>query len=181
MFIIKQYTIDYSLMNGLGHPSISIYLTGCDAPIKCVGCHNWELQARSKVLYNFKTILETLDNAINNFLQFHSKLYVSFLGGEPLTPYNRELTQLLSKYVKNKYPDAKTVVYTWRTLTDIQKDNLGEYLKYMDYGVLGEFKQELYVPNILPSSTNQYIYNFKTECLMPTITLKGGTQSNDEI
>ena len=44
---MQRYFIDYSLKNGLGHPAISLYLTGFDNPVKCYGCHNYDLQKQS--------------------------------------------------------------------------------------------------------------------------------------
>ena len=47
---MDRYTIDYSLKNGLGHPSVSLYLSGCDNSDKCDGCHNKELQKKKGLI-----------------------------------------------------------------------------------------------------------------------------------
>ena len=38
--------------DGLWYPSISIYYSGCDKPVKCLDCHNPELQQKN---IGFKT------------------------------------------------------------------------------------------------------------------------------
>lgn len=171
---MSRYIIDYSLKNGLGKPSISLYLAGCDKPIKCEGCHNWELQEEPKESYDIDEIKKHIDKAINNFLQFHSALYVSILGGEPLAIYNRNITMEISKYIKEKYTNAIIIIYSWRTIKQIKKENLEMYMKYIDYGVLGAYDKNLYIENTIPSSTNQYIYDFKNNRIIKPIKLKKG-------
>ncbi len=174
MKIMNRYFIDYSLKNGLGHPAISIYLTGCDNPVKCNECHNWELQEQSKYGYNINKIKNETDKEIQNYLQFHNKLYVAILGGEPLAKYNKDITLELSKHIKQKYKYATIILYSWRTIEQINNENLESYIQYIDYGVLGAYNKNLYIPNTLPSSTNQYIYDFKHNKKLESIKLKRG-------
>lgn len=169
---IDRYVIDYSLKNGLGHPSISLYLTGCDKPIKCEDCHNWELQKQSENNYNINTIKDELDNSIKNYLSFHDKLYFSILGGEPLSEYNKDISLEISKYIKEKYKKSIIVLYSWRLIEEIKDSNLIPYTLYMDYGVLGPYKKDLYEEKTLPSSSNQYVYNFKTNKKLKPIKIK---------
>lgn len=169
---MSRYYFDYSLNNGLGHPAISLYLTGCDKPTKCIGCHNKELQEESKDYCDTEELKFKINEKILKGFNFSKKMYVVFLGGEPLTEYNRNITYDISKYVKEKYPQVTTVVYSWRTKELLK--NIRNYLSYMDYGVLGEFKDELYVEGTLPSSSNQYIYDFKEEKVLKPIRYRGG-------
>lgn len=171
---IKRYIIDYSLKNGLGHPAISIYLTGCDNPIKCEDCHNWELQEQSKNDYNISEIKHELDKEIQGYLQFHNDLYIVILGGEPLAEYNKDIVLEISQYLKQKYKDATIVIYSWRTIEQINKEKLELYIKHIDYGVLGSYNKDLYVSDTLPSSINQYIYDFKNNKKLEPIKLKRG-------
>lgn len=171
---IDRYVIDYSLKNGLGHPSISLYLKGCDKPTKCEDCHNYELQIKSKRECDIEKLKDDIDKYIDNYLLFHKKLYFSILGGEPLTIYNRDIVLEISKYVKEKYPESIIVLYSWRTMDNIRKGKILSYTKYIDYGVLGSYEKDLYVENILPSSSNQYIYNFNTKKRVNPIKLKRG-------
>ena len=158
----------------MGHPAISIYLTGCDNPIKCEDCHNWELQEKSQYDYDINKIKHKVDKEIYNYLQFHSKLYIVILGGEPLAEYNRDIVLELSSYIKEKYKNVTIVLYSWRTIEQINKENLRSYIKYVDYGVLGSYNKGLYVSNTLPSSVNQYIYDFKNNNKLKPVKLKRG-------
>jgi len=171
---MKRYIIDFSLKNGLGHPAVSIYLTGCDNPIKCENCHNWELQEQSKYNYNISAIKNEIDLEIKNYLQFYDKLYVAILGGEPLAEYNKNIMFELSKHIKQKYNNAIVVLYSWRTIEQINNENLKPYIQYIDYGVLGIYNKNLYISNILPASTNQYIYDFKNNKKLKSVKLKKG-------
>lgn len=161
---IQEYFLDLSQSNGLGRPAISIFLRGCDRDIPCSGCHNMELYNETEN----KIILEDLQNALQGYLEQYASIYgtqniqVAILGGEPLSRKNRSVTHAISRYVKEMYNTSTVIVYSWRTLEDIQEENLDRFLRYIDYGVLGPFEQENFVPNILPSSTNQGIYNLKT-------------------
>lgn len=168
---MTRYIVDYSAKNGLGNPAISLYLTGCDKEIKCHDCHNWELQSESKDDYNIEEIKQLLDSSITNFNNFHNRLYVSILGGEPLAEYNCNITYEISKYLKKKYKDIIIVIYSWRDLYDIKNQNLEKYLEYIDYGVLGSYESKLKVENVLPSSTNQYIYDFNNKNKIKPIKL----------
>lgn len=171
---MERYFIDYSVKNGLGHPSLSIYLTGCDNPNKCNDCHNWDLQEESKNDYDIEEIKRQINNEIQKFLQFHSQLYVSILGGEPLSEHNKDIALEISRYMKQKYKDTIVVLYSWRTIEEIDKENLKSYVEYIDYGVLGTYDKNLCVENTIPSSKNQYIYDFKNNKKISSITLKKG-------
>lgn len=164
--MVKRYAIDYNLKNGLGHPAISLYLTGCDKPVKCKGCHNWEMQERSGQGYNIEDIKSELDNLINNFSYFHKELYISIVGGEPLAEYNLPITIEVAKYIKDKH-NSKIVLYSWRDL-----DQIGEVSQYLDYAVLGGYDEAKHQDNVLPSSSNQVIWDFKNNKELEHIKLK---------
>lgn len=170
---MQRYFIDYSLKNGLGHPAISLYLTGCDNPVKCNGCHNYELQKQSYKNYSIDIIKQEIDANIYNYLQFHDKLFIAILGGEPLAEYNKKISLQISKHIKKQHRSSTIVVYSWRTYEQIQEDNLEPYIKYIDYGVLGVYDDTLYVENTLPASSNQYIYDFKHHKTLEPVILKG--------
>ena len=171
--MLKRYVINYSTKNGLGRPSISIYLQGCDKKVKCKSCHNLEMQSPPKEKCNFYNMTKQLDNYIEQFMKFHKKLHMSFLGGEPLAPYNRDIVYKLSKYIKTMYKNSKISLYSWRTIKQINEE-LKSYIQYIDYGILGEYNESLYVADTLPSSSNQYIYDFKNKKIIEPIKLKRG-------
>jgi len=155
-------TLQNSINNdGLWYPSISIYYSGCDKIIKCLNCHNPELQQQNN---GYKIINEQLikdiELILKNWLDIYPEISLCYLGGEPLSLWNRESVYLISKYFKTKYGDKIcNIVYTWRYWEDI--DHIKKYITYMDYGVLGDFQEEYKNLNYIPSSTNQYIYDFK--------------------
>ena len=43
------------------------------------------------------------------------------------------------------------MLYSWRTIEQISKENLELYIQHIDYGVLGSYNKDLYVSNTLPS------------------------------
>ena len=155
-------TLQNSINNdGLWYPSISIYYSGCDKIIKCQNCHNPELQQKK---IGYKTTNEKLINDIeivlNKWLDIYSKMSLCYLGGEPLSLWNRESVYFLSKYFKRKYGEKIcNIIYTWRYLDNIEL--IKKYITYIDYGVLGDFQEENKNINYIPSSINQYIYDFK--------------------
>lgn len=167
-----RYTINYSTKNGLGKPAISVFLRGCDKPSKCSGCHNDEYQQIENHDYNLEHLLDSLSRQISTFSLIHKEINVAILGGEPLSPYNREITKEISKYIKKCYPHSVITVYTYRDRQAIEKQSLIKYLKYVDFGVLGEFNEALLDLNYLPSSTNQVIYDFNSSVELSPIYLK---------
>jgi len=154
-------TLQNSINNdGLWYPSISIYYSGCDKIIKCLNCHNPELQQK-KIGYKTtnKNLIDDIELVLNRWLDIYPKMSLCYLGGEPLSDWNRESIYLITKYFKLKYNDKIcNIIYTWRNLDNIE--HIKKYVTYMDYGVLGEFQEENKNINYIPSSTNQYIYDF---------------------
>lgn len=169
---MKRYIVDYSLKNGLGRPAVSVYLKGCDKKIKCSGCHNYEMQSIDDYQVSKNKLMESIDLAIGNFMLFHDDLRVAILGGEPLAPYNINITKEISNHIKRNYEGASVIIYTWRDIEDIQNEKIGSYLENVDYGILGSYKEEFKVENILPASSNQYIYDFTNNIRVEPILLK---------
>lgn len=168
---MSRYLIDFNLKNGLGNPSVSLYLSGCDKPVKCKGCHNYELQNIGDAEFNINKVYEELKEYITKGMGIFNLRYVSYLGGEPLAPYNREITKIISKRIREEFK-VKNILYSWRTLKEIREQKLGDYIKYMDYGILGAYEEETRIEHRLPSSSNQYIYNFNKDKKEKDIILK---------
>lgn len=158
-----MYSIDFSLINGLGKPSVSIYFSGCDIPVKCRECHNPELwrQQDSQVGY------EELKRLVKSSQSFSKELIVSFLGGDPLASYNREEVQEISSQLKRDFPEVKLVIYSWRLPNQIED----EWVSDFDYGVLGQFDIGEFKEGYLPASTNQIVYDFKTREMLSPIKI----------
>lgn len=166
---MNRYLLELSLKNGLGNPSISLYLRGCDKKIKCKGCHNHEYQEKSMDDYDINLIKTSTLELLEKSKLFFPNTSLSILGGEPLTEYNKDITYEVSKYIKEKYPNIPIILYSWRTIDQIPS----KYVKYIDYGVLGSYDENLHIDNTLPASTNQYIYDFKSQYKLEPIKLKG--------
>lgn len=163
-------TLQNSINNdGLWYPSISIYYSGCDKPIKCADCHNPELQQKE---IGFKTdnnkLICDIETKLKEWLDVYEKISICYLGGEPLAKWNIESVLKLSKYFKQKYNNRIcNIIYTWRYLEDLQP--LQKYLKFIDYGVLGDFQITKRNIKYIPSSSNQYIYDFKNKTKLQSI------------
>lgn len=144
--------------DGLWYPSVSIYFSGCDKPVKCKNCHNKEIQNKDVgFLTNEIEIINSVESVLDFWLNSYETISLCFLGGEPLAEYNKNMTRDISKYFKNKYNERiKTIIYSWRYLEQLDL----EYAEYMDFGVLGEFDETKKDLNLIPASTNQYIYDF---------------------
>ena len=176
---MSRYHIDYSLKNGLGHPSVSLYLLGCDNPVKCEGCHNGELIPESNESINMERLKKLLYSSLKKAQFFNKNIYLSFLGGEPLSEYNRDIVLELSEHFKNTFKNINTVLYSWRT-PEIIYDELNGFISYIDYGVLGSFDIDKKQDGYIPSSKNQIIYNFKSDEVLERIKLNNnGRVSND--
>ena len=116
-------TLQNSINNdGLWYPSISIYFSGCDKSIKCPNCHNPELQQKG-IGYKTtnKNLIDDIEIILNRWLDIYPKMSLCYLGGEPLSDWNRESVYLIAKYFKLKYKDKIcNIIYTWRYLKNIK-------------------------------------------------------------
>lgn len=161
-----MYSVDLSLTNGLGKPSVSIYYSGCDIPVKCKECHNFELWAKQDTKIKYEELLRIIKEF--NTFNYSNELIVSFLGGEPLAEYNRNSVIEVSKKLKEDFPEVKIIIYSWRLPEDI-KD---EWVENIDLGVLGQFDIGELRADYLPASSNQIIYDFNSKEVLPAIKLK---------
>lgn len=161
-----MYSVDLSLTNGLGKPAVSIYYSGCDIPVKCRECHNSELWNKQDTKIEYDELIRI----IKEFNTFHysDELIVSFLGGEPFAPYNRNSVIEVSKRLKEDFPKVKTIVYSWRLPEQVED----EWIENIDLGVLGQFDIRELREDYLPASSNQVIYDFNKKEVMPAIKIK---------
>lgn len=166
IFVTLQNSING---DGLWYPSISIYYSGCDKIIKCKNCHNPELQKQG-IGYrtNNQQLIRDIEEKLILWLSTYKTMSLCYLGGEPLTPWNRDSVLYISKYFKNKYKNqVYNILYTWRYIDDLS--TLNKYIGYMDFGVLGDFKIDNKNLNYIPSSSNQYIYDFNKQIIIKPI------------
>lgn len=169
---MDRYVIDFNLKNGMGHPAISLYLTGCDKPVKCKGCHNYELQKESQDDYSINLIISELELELKQLGEFYDDLYLVILGGEPLAEYNKKIVEVVADYFKNDSNlSVDVVLYSWRGMEQIEAEYKLYLLENIDYGVFGEYKEELHQDNMLPASKNQRLIDFNQNKLLPHIKI----------
>lgn len=159
---MSRYIIDFSLKNGLGNPSVNLYLKGCDKPLKCEGCHNWEMQEIDYSNFDMQYLINQLKVNIETSKLFHKDPWLCILGGEPLADSNIGITNYVCEEMKRLFPELKIVVYSWHEPTELPN---------VDYGVLGAYDKLFHVKHCLPSSTNQYIYDFNNKQKLGSIKL----------
>jgi anaerobic ribonucleoside-triphosphate reductase activating protein len=149
--------------DGLFYPSLSLYYSGCDKEVKCPECHNPELHGfENGFQTNTESLISELESNLTFWLSLYKRISISYLGGEPLAKWNRDSVLEVSKYFKEKYRDKIcNVFYSWRYLEDLYP--LKQYIEYMDFGVLGDFQIENRNIDYIPSSSNQYIYDFNNK------------------
>lgn len=158
--------------DGLGLPCVSIYFAGCDRDTFCgsfcYGCQNPELQDMNVNIpaYTSEEIFRYVSNFILDWREISKEVAVAFIGGEPLTNYNKQCLLDVSKRLKKTYNFITTIVYTWREVEDIKKYNLDRYLYYIDKCVCGSYEDTLKNKDYILGSTNQCIYNVKEDKIM---------------
>lgn len=154
--------------DGLGVPAVSIYFGGCDKKAFtgsfCPGCQNAEMQDINVDIpaYYQEELYRYVIQFISDWKQISNVVAVAFIGGEPLACYNRDCVKYISERIKEEFKNIVTIVYSWRTIEDIREQNLVDYVYNIDKCVLGDYKDYWSDPTYLLGSTNQVIYNFKT-------------------
>lgn len=142
---------------------VVLWVSGCNH--HCKGCHNpqtWDTESGIHFDENAKQeLFEELD-----------KDYISgitFSGGDPLMPCNRECVGSLIQEITTKYPTKTIWLYTGYLYEEI-KDL--PYIKNIDVLVDGEFKLDLKDNNAhWVGSTNQRVINVKKTIANNTICL----------
>ena len=157
--------------DGLWYPSISIYYSGCDKPTKCPDCHNPELQlCRAGFRTTTAELIDSIEKELIEWLSVYPTIAICYLGGEPLAEWNRDSVFKVSEYFKTMYKkQICNILYTWRYIEELHSLPLIQYLTYMDYCVLGEFQIQDRDIDYIPSSSNQYIYDFKSNKILQPI------------
>jgi anaerobic ribonucleoside-triphosphate reductase activating protein len=149
---------NYDIANGPG-VRVSLFVSGCTH--HCKGCFNKEAWD-----FNYgKTFDEERENEVLKALEPHYIKGLSLLGGEPFEPQNQQGLIPVLKKAKAKYPEKKVWAYSGYLFDrDIVGDmskkysQTNEMLKYVDYIVDGEFKEELKNPTLrFKGSSNQRI------------------------
>ena len=147
--IIEDTTVD-----GPGFRT-AIYAAGC--PNKCPGCHNpesWDIHKGKKVRTE-EIVEKVLADEFAN---------VTFSGGDPLHPANREDIARLAEEIRGRYPNKTIWLYTgydWEQICEFA------LFKNIDVVVDGEFI-EAYKDGSLhwKGSSNQRVIDVQRSLLM---------------
>ena len=140
------------MLNGDGL-RVVLWTAGCTHC--CDGCHNPETWDVASGIEFDNAAEEELFEALS---QEHIS-GITFSGGDPLHPFNRETVLRLAKKVKETYPNKTVWLYTGFLWEEV-KDKIE--LDYIDVLLDGEFKKELNDNNLLwVGSSNQRIIDVK--------------------
>lgn len=135
--------------NGTG-VRVCLWVSGC--PHHCEGCQNpesWDKNAG-------KEFTEETYSKIKKELSFDYCDGITFTGGDPLAPYNRDKVTEIAKRIKNDFKDKNIWCYTGYSFDEV-KDL--EVMKYIDFLVDGEFiKEQRDITLAFRGSRNQNIY-----------------------
>lgn len=139
----------YDIANGTGIRTV-LWVSGCSH--YCKDCHNpqtWDVN--SGIPFDRKAIEEIRNNL--------SKTYISgitFSGGDPLHPKNRQVITALSRAIREEFPNKTQWLYTGYEFEEI-KDL--EIMKFLDVVVDGEFiSDKKDISLAWRGSSNQKIY-----------------------
>jgi anaerobic ribonucleoside-triphosphate reductase activating protein len=140
------------MLNGDGL-RVVLWVSGCNH--HCKDCHN-------PVTWDVESGVPFDDKALDEIYAELSKGHVSgmtFSGGDPLHPANRECVLQIAKDIKHDFPNKTIWLYTgysWEDVKDL------EIVSYLDVLVDGEFKPDLADVNYnWAGSTNQRVIDVK--------------------
>lgn len=136
------------MLNGDGL-RVVLWVAGCTH--KCKECQNpitWDINGGLEFGESEKK--EIFDQLDESYISG-----ITFSGGDPLHPQNRQPVYELAKEIKEKYPDKTIWLYTgflWEEIKDLP------VIPYLDVIVDGEFKIELLDPQLYwKGSSNQRV------------------------
>ncbi len=133
------------MLNGTGL-RVVVWLSGCTH--HCKDCQNpltWN--ENDGLVFDEQAFDEVITELKKSHIQG-----ITFSGGDPLHPANREFVGEFCKYLKEKYPTKNIWVYTGYTLSKLvdeykfvseNEEFDWEYLTYVDFVVDGKFETEL--------------------------------------
>ena len=119
---------------------VSFFVQGCD--FHCKGCHNpqtWDFEG------GYEFTQETINNIITALKANGVQRNFCVMGGEPLHPDNRFLTNLVISEVKKVYPDIKVYLWTgyvYENLVDKDEKLLQNIFRNVDVLIDGPFIME---------------------------------------
>lgn len=147
--------------DGIDSPSVSIYMSYCDKPIKCKGCHNPQMQSDGYgILMSIEEAICIIEEKYNKQVKLFGKCKIVFLGGEPTSDININFVKNISKYFYHK--NIITMMYTWKEYRVLNEEDI----EYINYIVCGEYLENKKNDSYILGSTNQYIVNTKGDVIV---------------
>lgn len=148
-------------VNGEG-VCVSLWTAGC--PHRCPGCFNSEMWNYD----NGKTVPNDIKGQIVKAISANGiQRNFSVLGGEPLSPQNREFVNDMIKIVRSAYPHIKIYLwsgYTYQELLDFNDKNINSILSQINFLIDGRFEQDKKDLTLkLRGSSNQNIIELNKE------------------
>lgn len=125
-------SMDISDGEGIG---ISLFVQGCH--FHCKNCFN-------QSTWDFNGGEEFTDDIKEKMFRLLDKPYmvrISILGGEPLSPPNRQEVRDLCEEIKQRFPNKKLWLYTGYTLEEIKELELN-ILDFIDVLVDGRYEDD---------------------------------------
>lgn len=119
---------------------VTFFVQGCD--FHCKGCHNpqtWDFEG------GYEFTQETINDIITALKANGVQRNFCVMGGEPLHPNNRFLTNLVISEVKKVYPDIKVYLWTgyvYEKLVDKDEKLLQNIFRNVDVLIDGPFIME---------------------------------------
>lgn len=124
---------DFDMLNGEGI-GVVLWVAGCNH--NCKGCHNPET-------WNPNNGQLFTDKSKQEIFQYLNKDYIhriTFTGGDPLFPNNRDALTELAKEIKEIFPDKKIWCYTGYTFNEVKDLPI---IDYIDVLVDGPYIEKL--------------------------------------
>lgn len=158
------------MVNGLGIRT-TLFCSGCSH--KCPGCQNpqtWD--ENSGIKFDDKARKELFDSINNPWISG-----VTFSGGDPLYPANREAITALAREIKEVFPNKNIWLYTGFTYEEVKDLPI---MKYIDVLVDGEYIQDKRDVSLeWRGSSNQRVINIPETIKNNKITLICSDKYND--
>ena len=140
------------MLNGDGLRTV-LWVAGC--PHRCQGCHNpitWDIDGG--IPFDEAAEAELFEKLSADYISG-----ITFSGGDPLHPANRDEVTRLAKRVRAEYPE-KTIWlytgYTWDEISDL------EVVSLLDVLVDGRFEKNLFDAKLhWKGSSNQRVIDVK--------------------
>jgi len=150
---MNYHNITHDDMNNGDGLRVVLWVAGCEH--HCKDCHNpvtWNPHDGAE--FTFKDAEEIFRDLEKDYIAG-----VTFSGGDPLHPANREDVKNLIDFIKNLYPDKTVWVYTGYTWEEIMEiSELMTLMEMVDVLVDGRFVNELKdVTYPWAGSTNQRV------------------------